>query len=430
MSMNNIIDLIKEDRLRLSTGGQRGLLIATESDKARVVNCAPFRRLQQKTQVFPLEFNAAVRSRLTHSLEVAQIGRFIAQSILKDHQGLSYDHMTAFTNTVETACLLHDIGNPPFGHFGESAIQDWVKKRNENLKDLLKFDGNPQGLRIISKLQGEDGYGLNLTSTQILSTIKYPVSADNQGDYKKIGVFDSEKSIYSQACCQLGWTAGKRFPFVHLMEAADDIAYSLSDLEDGIEKKIIQKRDLSQLLETTGFSENSSIHWFVAFKTSIINKAVKEVANRFNQSIGKILDGDDVKLIDKNSEIKLTLNNVAQITIENVYRHHEVEEIELAGYSVITGLLDHFEKLLDLDFDQFNSLIENKDIKNKGLDVHARLFRRLPSSYVSIYRKSLEHQPEDKARLQLIIDYICGMTDDFALMAYQNLQGIRVGDAR
>ena len=133
MSFDALLSLLSENRLRDSTRGNRGLLVASESDKARVINCSPFRRLQQKAQVFPLESNAAVRSRLTHSIEVSQIGRHISQILIKKVISLgevnkySYEDLTAFTNTVETACLLHDIGNPPFGHFGESAIKYWVK---------------------------------------------------------------------------------------------------------------------------------------------------------------------------------------------------------------------------------------------------------------------------------------------------------------
>ncbi len=127
-----ILNLITEDRLRESSSGKRGALIASESDKGRVVNSSAFRRLQQKAQVFPLDNNAAVRTRLTHSIEVSQVGRHIAQKIIQsiDAQGESYETLAAFVNIVETACLLHDIGNPPFGHLGESAIKEWFKDKN------------------------------------------------------------------------------------------------------------------------------------------------------------------------------------------------------------------------------------------------------------------------------------------------------------
>lgn len=127
--LNALLSLVTEDRLRASTQGSRGILIASESDKARVINSGAFRRLQQKAQVFPLEPNAAVRTRLTHSIEVSQIGRYLAQKIIQEfgNVGSSYESLTAFVNIVETACLLHDIGNPPFGHLGESAVQEWFR---------------------------------------------------------------------------------------------------------------------------------------------------------------------------------------------------------------------------------------------------------------------------------------------------------------
>lgn len=141
-----ILSLIKEDRLRESTAGSRGLLIASESDKGRVINSAPFRRLQQKAQVFPLESNAAVRTRLTHSIEVSQVGRHLAQKVIEKADGHSfrYDQLAAFVNTVESACLLHDIGNPPFGHLGESAVKEWFTDfsgKFESIPDLMDFDG-------------------------------------------------------------------------------------------------------------------------------------------------------------------------------------------------------------------------------------------------------------------------------------------------
>lgn len=199
---------LKTDRLRSATRTDATLLEAAESDRGRVINSAAFRRLQQKAQVFPLEANASVRSRLTHSFEVSQVGRYIAQSIISNlleahpalKNSLKYDELTAFVSTVETACLLHDLGNPPFGHLGEAAIQEWFEKfklnfnqLNENDKknhplstinldelDLTNFDGNPQGFRIINLLNGDDSYGLNLTSSLLLSIVKYPWAQSNK----------------------------------------------------------------------------------------------------------------------------------------------------------------------------------------------------------------------------------------------------------
>lgn len=194
-------DILRTDRFRESSRGGRDILQESESDRARVLYSSAFRRLQRKTQVFPLEENAAIRSRLTHSLEVAHVGRFLATSFIKKlmdnpggdargSYGINESCSLAIPNIVETACLLHDIGNPPFGHFGESAIANWfkgywsrcsheIKEEDAALElkaDMLAFDGNPQGFRIVTKLTGVDDHGMNLLFSQIASTVKYPIN--------------------------------------------------------------------------------------------------------------------------------------------------------------------------------------------------------------------------------------------------------------
>src|SRR6266480_1666826 len=242
-----ILRLLREVRLRDSTRGLRGVLIASESDKGRVINSAPFRRLGQKAQVFPLDPNAAVRTRLTHSIEVSQVGRHLAQKViqsLNNGDGGEYATLAAFVNTVETACLLHDLGNPPFGHFGELAVQEWFRHRKVEIRNLINFDGNPQGFRVMSFLSGSDEYGFNLTCSLLLSTVKYPCTVETRNGTGKVGLFTSDWSRYERACTSVGWTLGKKFPFALLMDASDDIAYATSDLEDGLEKKIISMEDL------------------------------------------------------------------------------------------------------------------------------------------------------------------------------------------
>lgn len=215
-----LLALISEKRLRNSTQGDRGLLIASESDKGRVINSGAFRRLQQKAQVFPLEANAAVRTRLTHSIEVSQIGRHLAQKIIENFGGNAgkYDKLAAFVNNIETACLLHDIGNPPFGHLGESAVKEWFVEfeKQTSIPDLIAFDGNPQGFRLMSFLGGADNFGFNLTCTLLLSTVKYPWDINRKPKNKKIGVFTTDFFNYQLACENLGWEQGKKFPFMRL----------------------------------------------------------------------------------------------------------------------------------------------------------------------------------------------------------------------
>ncbi|MDB5884963.1 MAG: putative deoxyguanosinetriphosphate triphosphohydrolase, partial [Polaromonas sp.] len=266
--------LLTTDRARKSTFSGRNLIIESESDRSRLVFSAPFRRLQQKAQVFSLEANAAVRSRLTHSLEVAQIGRFLADLIVENLiKNELIDSITArsFINFVETACLMHDLGNPPFGHFGEAAISQWFRKNGANyvqrsiglsseinitneikevLADFLEFDGNCQGLRIVALLQwNDDEYGLNLTYTALASHLKYiraplfdPSNEKHRPFRKKAGFFSTEQELVEIMWRQFGYSKEnpQRFPLAYVMEAADDIAYCISDLEDSIEKGLLK----------------------------------------------------------------------------------------------------------------------------------------------------------------------------------------------
>jgi dGTPase len=428
---DKLFSLVREDRLRVSTQGARGVLIASESDKARVINCGAFRRLQQKAQVFPLEPNASVRSRLTHSIEVSQIGRHLAQMIIQEFHGTKdgYEKFAAFVNTVETACLLHDIGNPPFGHLGESAIKEWFRENEDvvDSQDLREFDGNPQGLRMISFLAGADSYGLNLTASQILSTVKYPWDCSRKPNGKKIGVFSSDFNCYRSACEKLSWSIGDKFPFMLLMDTADEIAYSMSDLEDGLEKKIVSEDLLKHEFGAGRFS-SSSLKPFVAFKVGVINEAVSTAAKQFCEQLGLILSGGGVDLISSSSEIGGVLGAVKRFAGDKIYSHESAERIELAGRAVVKGLLRHFGELLKLPEDDFLVLFNGGDrtaVKSKGLEFHLRMFRLLPIGYVDKYKDGSRGE-EKLRRAHLVVDFISGMTDDYALELYQVLEGIRI----
>lgn len=429
MIFERLLQLISEVRLRPSTHGNRGVLIASESDKGRVINSAAFRRLQQKAQVFPLEPNAAVRTRLTHSVEVSQVGRHIAQKVL-ELQGESdkgtYAKLAAFVNTVETACLLHDIGNPPFGHLGEAAIRQWFRDRSDAPLDMLSFDGNPQGFRIAAFLAGADEHGFNLTCTQLLSIVKYPTQpahSDTPGE--KQGVFNSEWSIYERACERLGWQPGKKFPFAQLMDAADDIAYSTSDLEDGLEKGIVSIDELRQEFGAEGFA-SSSVEAFVAFKTQFINRAVSAAAEAFLRNLDAVLTGEKVNLLEAAGDVDELLGKIKSFARRRIYSDADAEQVELAGKSAIDGLLRSFGSLLDLPEEEFALLLndESSGVRQKNLDFHLRLLHRIPTSYRKKYQIGLED--ERSRRAHLIADFIAGMTDDFALESFQVLHGIRI----
>ena len=463
-NIKKLFKLISATRLRESTRNDRdNVLMATESDKARVVNAASFRRLQQKAQVFPLETNAAVRSRLTHSIEVSQVGRYIVQEIIRiinekcnindllnpnhESNNIIYETLASFSNTVETACLLHDIGNPPFGHLGEAAIQQWFAKKNSSQSEGLTyvylpfFDGNAQGLRLVNFLSGQDNFGLNLTCSTLLAMIKYPKTLGHEPKKYK-GIFGNDlKFCYEVCCTKVEWPINKIFPFALLMEAADDIAYCTSDLEDGLEKGVIKeiqlKKEFPDLYpDIPEIEDKSVLDRFIQFKTRIINVAVQETATNFIDQLHNILDEkitDKIELLNSQNE---TLENIKKFARENIYNNPKIEEIELAGYNIINGLLDSYNLILDLKQSDFDSLIAEN---YKDLPFEARLFKSIPSAYRNKYKMAKEYfkcNPKESSlppplleinlRAQMIVDFISGMTDDFALEKYQILKGINL----
>lgn len=244
--------LLSHTRFRISDVSDRHILLEAESDRGRLLFCPAFRRLQQKAQVFSMESNASVRSRLTHSLEVAQVGRYIADQIsiqLMERNWAEKEECAALTTFVETACLMHDIGNPPFGHFGEFAISEWFKLNGAEalkssfeasgmagsdsytvraLADFLEFDGNPQGIRIVTKLQrNNDEFGLNLTKTTLAAYLKYVRTSGVKPEevkspfVKKCGYFSTEADIIVSVWAEFGYGSPQRYPLAYIMEAAD-----------------------------------------------------------------------------------------------------------------------------------------------------------------------------------------------------------------
>jgi len=269
---------VKEERM-MNTKERRDLsflLYDFESDRGRIINSAAVRRLQQKTQVFPLERNSAVRSRLTHSLEVQQVGRFIVQTIFKKLTGEQQKEYNIIglerhvESMVEMSCLLHDVGNPPFGHFGEEAIKNWfcenlnISSRsignnssllNEELsRDICNFEGNAQAIRLIQSL-----LRLNLTYSQVAGVLKYtrcgteekPVKTDPLNYLKKkVGYYFSEKKYIESLYDSQELKLGHRHFSSYIMEAADDISYCIADIEDSVEKGILDIEKLKQVLNS------------------------------------------------------------------------------------------------------------------------------------------------------------------------------------
>jgi dGTPase len=494
MSEQNIYKaLLTSKRFRSSETGYREIILESESDRSRLVFSAPFRRLQQKAQVFSLESNAAVRSRLTHSLEVAQVGRFLAEQIaiwLKEVQFANDDECRAYVNFVETACLMHDLGNPPFGHFGEAAIQEWFSQHgrasliaaiapddpedsliNNALGDFLEFDGNCQGLRIATKLQwNRDEYGLNLTHTALASFLKYLRSPSNSDEitkaklfHKKPGFFDTEANLVKEIWNTFNYGINpQRFPLAYVMEAADDIAYCISDLEDSLEKELINKRfifsdiatiwldtkvenretcDISNLIEYAKENIGDELKFtFTDFRTRLSRLLTNHAVKQYQDHHNEILCGNSKPLLSEDTNAGKILEVLKGYCRKNVYSHYSVQQIELSGYAAIRGLLDHFGILLKCSEERFNKALNatsNKDANGKAIVIENKLLSLFPPKHIKVYKhecdelkKSASNPTEYKfgewnLRAHLITDFISGMTDDFAMQTFQNLSGIK-----
>ncbi|AIR87356.1 MULTISPECIES: dGTPase [Pantoea] len=464
-----------------------------ESDRGRIINSAAIRRLQQKTQVFPLERNAAVRSRLTHSLEVQQTGRYITKEILQylktqggglAHYGLD-EFEGAFESLIEMACLLHDVGNPPFGHFGEAAINDWF---DDNLplelvdplvagvadehqradfnqlnamirQDLCHFEGNAQAIRLVHTL-----LQLNLSYAQVACILKYTAPAWWQGDkpaefsvlMKKPGFYLSEREYVADLRAATHIKEHHRYPLTWIMEAADDISYCIADLDDAVEKDIFDVETLyKSLLKAWGtvnsgdaFSRTVSEAWkeanqkkrrslsdqfFMSLRVNVQNVLVSHAVRRFVDNLPAIFEGNfNHALLEDDGDEGRLLKLFKTVARQQVFNHPEVEQLELQGYRVIKGLLEIYQSLMLLDYEQFTTLM-NDDFLPK-YPIETRLFHKLSGKHRKAYQQQMralivEHKYqrllwERYYRSRLIQDYISGMTDNYAWDEYRRLMAV------
>jgi dGTPase len=447
-----------------------------ESDRGRIVSAPALRRLQKRTQVFPLELNAAVRTRLTHSIEVSQVARYISKTIIKKTNNSSLKELeNAFISTAEMSSLLHDIGNPPFGHFAEMCINDWMSKNGTKifnklynisdkhigfkdmlLRDICNFDGNAQAIRVISKLQR-----LNLSYMQIASVLKYTRGAyedsaepSNKYSYlkKKPGFYYSEKELIDSIYSSLNMNDGCRFPITYIMEAADDISYINADIEDAVDKDLMSFDDIYTIIESECKSTQNEYllniiqkyysrvkkreqepYQFNLFLTltraKITNDLVNYVADVYIDNHKSIFDGSFNNALleyDKNNKYTKTINLLRDISKKHIYSHKDIQSLELKGYKILTGLLNSYKPLLKLTQVDFCSLISKKDI---SCFISTRLIKRLSTKHIVAYQDSinkLDKKNKQKFQIQewyyrarLILDYISGMTDDFALSEYR-----------
>lgn len=460
--------------------------ITVESDRGRIFSSAAFRRLQKRTQVFALELNASIRSRLTHSLEVAQNARYIARTILEelkkdDLKTYALEELeNAFISTSEMTSLIHDIGNPPFGHFAEETINKWLKinvlpklasfesstKETEDLKNLLakdicNYDGNAQAIRIITKLQR-----LNLSYFQIIAVLKYTrgayedkPSVDENLNYlkKKPGFYYSEKDLVEKIQTTLNIKSGHRFPITYIMEAADDISYLTADLEDSVEKGILSLEEICNIIKNECQKQNEEFlfeiiekqyanakkneepyqfnMFFTFLRVTLVTNFVRHVSNVFIQNHQAIFEGSFNHALleyDKQSKYYKALKVLQDISAKYIYQNREIQTLELQAYTILNSLFKVYKPLLELETNDFSKLLKDEKI---DCFISKRLIKRVSSKQIVAYQNDIEKLPKDNIeqfnilefyyRVRLIIDYISGMTDDFALEEYRILSAIK-----
>jgi dGTPase len=418
----------------------QGSRSAFDQDYDRIIFSHPFRRLQDKTQVHPLPEQDFVHTRLTHSLEVSSVGRSLGKSvgevILQRNPKLKESFsLFDFGGIVAAASLAHDLGNPPFGHAGEDAISDFFKEEGSRFKsrvtdaeweDLTKFEGNAQGFRILNKNQ----FGLKLTFATLGAFTKYPCPAlfrnrDKQKrSQKKFGFFESEKAIFNEIASDLeliktGDLSWNRHPLAFLVEAADDICYSVIDLEDGCSLGLVPYSQAKELFEGVITRNKSKLGKLDHLKTLpekigflralAIGDLMAECTALFLDHERDILDGNFDQALADVCPSKEGLKNIINISIEKIYRARTVVEIEATGHEVLPGLLKEFTIA--------GSSLMDKQASRK----YENLQKLIPEDIADAI---LANPGNHYAMLRNIIDFVSGMTDNHALSLYRKIKGI------
>ena len=424
-----------------------------QKDFDRIVFSPAFRRLQDKTQVFPLPESDFVHTRLTHSLEVSVVGRslgnLVGERILERDTSLKKEFTKFhFGEIVAAACLAHDIGNPPFGHSGEDAIAEFFKNGNgkdfeelindeKKWDDLINYEGNAQGFRIITKLQNPDVKGgLRLTYATLGAFTKYPkesftpessIKLKNKKAYKKYGFFQAERKIFKEVAEATGLDCKKnsddywwcRHPLTFLVEAADDICYRIMDLEDGFRLGLISFTDTEELIiplvsknDLKGYKGRDEKEKIGYLRAKAISDLVSELADTFLEEEKNILAGkleDDLISIISNTK---TLKTITQISVDKIYLTRSVVEREVAGYEVLGGLLDTFIHAYNESYEGHLSP------KNRAI------INLLPKRITTAKNDDLY------TRLLSITDFVSGMTDSFAVSLFRKIKGISLPGGR
>jgi dGTPase len=407
------------------------------SDHDKIIFSEPFRRLARKTQVHPLASNDHIHNRLIHSLEVACIGRSLAMQV--GHQLKETGHLpsclspSALGDIVQTTCLAHDLGNPPFGHTGEDAISKWFVLNQQAVMggltsrqqmDLMHFEGNAQGFRLLTA--SESSYSssmLSMTYATLGAFIKYPWHSDS-GHQKKYGVYDSEVQLLEEVAEGTGMVKTDqgfaRHPLVYLMEAADDICYALLDLEDGIEMRLTTFDDIYRVFSPLlSEDQNGQLNdKLMAVKSGqvpsvlrgyIMGIYISRCAKAYLEHLDEIMSGEaNEDLISlTGGAIYQSVMAAKQLAVDKIFTHPRKVELEIGAYEIIYRLLDKMVPSVQ-------ALFNGHRCCDKEQDMVLRL----------IGKEKLSAQPSYYHALRVTLDYIGGMTDNYAMDLSRHFAGM------
>lgn len=442
MNWKQLISTIRLGQEEYSTKDTKHSRTQFQRDYDRIIFSSPFRRMQNKTQVFPLPGSVFVHNRLTHSLEVASVGRSLGSMFVEKAEEEKMEPgnplFQEIGSVVSAACLAHDMGNPPFGHSGEDAIAQFFKKspnsrfKNElsdaEWRDFTQFDGNANAFRLLShQFNGRRPGGFALTYTTLASIVKYPYESVLT-DKPKFGFFQSEKAIFERISHELGLAKLPdnpdkfiRHPLVFLVEAADDICYQLMDLEDAHKLKIhsfeqtrslllgffdpqTEQKQINRMNETLNLvaDPNEQIAYL---RASVIGKLVRQCVDVFWAKQSDIFEGSFQKaLISHIQPASLAaLKTIRELSIRNIYNDRSVIEIEISGYQIISTLLEVFTDA----------------ILNPNEEISVKMMMLIPEQYRGEHQSTYE-------KVQAIVDFVSGMTDLYALDLYRKIKGISI----
>lgn len=437
--------LLSSERLGAGKAPGTAERTAFQQDYDRIVFTSAFRRLKDKTQVFPLSKSDYVRTRLTHSLEASCVGRslgaVVGREIIARH-GLKDVESGDFGAIVAAACLAHDIGNPPFGHAGEDAIREWFRisgllERHDftaaQRADFERYEGNAQGFRIVSRLQSPaNPGGLQLTSAVLATFTKYPRPSAVDGELdgksgKKFGFFQQDADNFARVAASTGLvermpgTAWRRHPLAFLVEVADDTCYLIVDLEDAARLGFVPYKDAECLLaDLAGNTINGGrldrLHdpkeRLEYLRAKAIGRLLESAAAVFLENEAAILDGSfDEELLDQ-SPVGVPLQAVLRVAKETIYTARPALEIETAGFEVLGALLALYTNAVEAAAEVPGTRVTTRE---------RMLLRLLPTQFLGHDGKP---DADPYVRLLQVADFVAGMTDSYAVDMYRKLKGV------